>query len=261
MLREIAREVSRLLERGDGFALATVVASQGSVPGKVGFQMLVRRDGSQVGTVGGAGLERRVHEACGKAMAGGEQRLLEFDLSYKKEGGLDSVCGGSVTVFVHGVAAKPHVLLVGGGHVSHEVAKLCDGLDFLHSVLDSRPEYASRTRFPGAVECHAVAASSLEGRVDPTRYSHVLVAGHSYHEDIAVLTWLLPRFGGHVGLIGSAMKRKEFRERLRTAGVGEPQLERIECPVGLDIGAKTPAEIALSIVAGYLSHRRHMSGS
>ena len=253
MQRDIARELNRLVEAGEAFALATVVQTQGPVPGKLGFQMLVRADRSQLGTVGGAGLERQVHEACVEALASGESRLLHFDLSYKKEGGLDSLCGGAVDIFVHAVPRKTHVLLVGGGHINYEVAKLCDQLDFLHSVLDDRAEFASAERFPYAAGRFVLAADALgapEAGFDPARFTHAVVAGYSYKKDLAVLTWLLPRFAGHVGLIGSAFRKKEFHDRLRSAGVAEERLASMECPVGLDLGAETPAEIAVSIVAG-----------
>lgn len=252
MDRPFARAVSERLEDGRAFAVATVVAARGSVPGKVGFQMLVDPDGTSLGTVGGAGLEERVRAAAREAASTGESGLVEFSLSYLKEGGLDSVCGGVVSVFIHAVARKPHLLLVGGGHVGHAVARQCDALDWLHSVLDDRPEYASPQRFPHARGRHVLPADRLDGEVDPARFTHALVAGYSFRKDIEVLAWLLPRFEGHVGLIGSAMRRREFLRRLKGRGVPEERLARIECPVGLPIGARTPAEIAVSIVAGFL---------
>ncbi|MBI4231410.1 MAG: XdhC family protein [Planctomycetes bacterium] len=256
MQRDIARAVSERLEAGRPFAVATVVATRGSVPGKVGFQMLVDPDGTSLGTVGGAGFEEKIRAACLEAIRTGVSRAVAFVLNYKQEGGLSSLCGGSAEVFVHAQGCKPHVLLFGGGHVNLEVARLCEGLDWLHSVVDDRPEYASAERFPSARRRFCLAPDAFEGRIDPAAHTHAMVAGYSHEKDVAALAWLLPRFDGRVGLIGSAMRRREFLDRLRALGVPEDRLARIECPVGLPIGAESPAEIALSIVASFLDRAR-----
>src|SRR5947209_2766922 len=149
-MKAIQKKILELLGEGRAFAVATVAEAKGSVPGKQGAKMVFLPDGAQFGTVGGAGLEQKVKALCRKALDERKGGLVSFDLMYYKEGALDSLCGGSVRILVEYMAPLPHVLIAGGGHCGLEVAKLCQQLGYLHSVLDDRAEYASRERFRDA---------------------------------------------------------------------------------------------------------------
>ena len=139
-VKAVQQKILQLIEEGRAFAVATVAETRGSVPGKQGAKMIFLPDGTQFGTVGGAGLEQKVKGLCRKALEERKGGLASFDLMYYKEGALDSLCGGSVKVLVEYVAPVPHLLIAGGGHCGLEIAKLCDQLGYHHSVLDDRRE-------------------------------------------------------------------------------------------------------------------------
>jgi xanthine dehydrogenase accessory factor len=242
-------EVVRLLRARRPFVRATVVEATGSVPGKLGATMVVRDDGTTVGTVGGAALEEEVKRRAAGAIERHRGDLARFDLAAWKDGGLPSLCGGSVAVALEYVAPRPHVLLWGGGHVAEAVARLLPALEYDHSVADDRPDYVSERRFPGADRREVVAPGALFDRFDPSSYTHLLVLGYDAEKDLEVLCEASRRFPNTIGLIASAPKREHLYARLRERGVARESLARIRSPVGVPIGAETPAEIAVSVVA------------
>jgi xanthine dehydrogenase accessory factor len=248
---EILRRVVELLDRRTPFAVATVVGARGSVPGKIGARMIVLPDGTQHGTVGGAGLEEKVKALALEAIAHRRSGTHRFELTRRKPGGLDSVCGGGVEVFVEYMAPRPHLLIYGGGHVGEAIARVCDALDYAYSVADVRPEFASAERFPRARERFPLPPDAFFARADLSRYSHVLVLGHDHHADGEIVARSLEAgFDGYLGVIGSRTKRREFRDRCAARGIaGETFDARVTCPIGLPIDAETPAEIAVAVLA------------
>lgn len=256
MQRSILEECLRLTEARIPFAVATVVSAGGSVPGKIGFQMIVYSDGRQRGTVGGAGLEEKVKKQALENISTGKSGTYKFDLTYRKPGGLDSICGGTAEVFVEAVKPGPHILICGGGHVGLEVAHLCDQLEYPYTVLDVRPEFASAQRFPGARSAHAMGPEEFRSKVNLEQFSHIVICGHSYHVDEDLLAYFARQFSGYIGVIGSATKRKEMVGHLVEKGVPREILERVECPIGLSIGAESPAEIAVSILGAVIKNFR-----
>ncbi len=246
----LLREAAALAEEGVACALAVVAQATGSVPGKPGATMLVAIDGTSKGTVGGAGLEERVKRLCIEAIRSGEGGVHAFDLAGWKEGALDSVCGGSVTVAIHVVRPVPHLLLIGGGHCSEALARVCDVLRWSYTVVDSRPGYADEARFSRARALATQAPAAFAREADLSRFSHAYVMGHSHHEDGDAVIALLERgFAGHLGVIGSRSKLHAFRERAREAGLPGSAFDAVHSPIGLDVGAQTPPEIAVAVAA------------
>lgn len=254
--RKIMRLAGDLLDDGRAFALCTVVAARGSVPGRVGAKMIVLPDGQQHGTVGGAGLELRVHALALECLRKRRSASQRYDLAFFKEGGLDSLCGGTVDVLVEYMAPRPHLLICGGGHVGLEVARLSDQLEYPYSVLDDRAEFVARARFPGARALHHTRPEQFFPTADLTPYSDALILGYSHQVDTEVLYQCLQRFPGHVGLICSRLKRKQMWKRLQARGVSEQALARVEAPIGLPIGADSPAEIAVAILGGVIARHK-----
>lgn len=249
MDRRLLREALRLLESHQAFVRATVVKAVGSVPGKVGASMIVRADGSYVGTVGGAALEERVKELAVAAFGTRAGDLHHFDLQAWTPGGLPSLCGGSVDIAVEYVAAKPNLLLWGGGHVAQALATILPTLEFDYSVADDRPEWLGADRFPHADRREVVAPERLWEIFDPPTFTHLYLLGYDASKDLEVLASAIERFPNAIGLIASASKREHMFAGLRSRGVTREALSRVRSPVGLEIGAETPAEIAVSIVA------------
>jgi xanthine dehydrogenase accessory factor len=254
--RKVMRRAAELLDAGVSFAMCTVVGARGSVPGKAGAKMIVLADGTQFGTVGGAGLEEKVKDLGRQAIAERRNLTHAYELAFNRPGALDSLCGGAVEILVEFMGAVPHVLICGGGHVGLEVARLCDQLEYIHSVLDDRAEFASRERFPNARELHVGRPETFFPAHDLSSVSYVVLLGYSYKIDTEALYQAVTRFPGYVGLICSRLKRKQMFAKLRERGVGEEALARIEAPLGLAIGAETPAEIAVSILGSIIQHHK-----
>ena len=251
MRPSLLREAADLSERGVACALAAVVETHGSVPGKVGAAMLVTVDGTSRGTVGGAGLEEKVKALCREAIRTGKGGVHSFDLARWKEGGLDSVCGGTVRVAIHVLRPVPHLLLVGGGHCSLALSRVLDVLEWGYSVVDGRPGYATPERFPRARHLSTGPPAALVAQEeDLSRFSHVYVMGHSHEQDgEAVLELLARGYPGVVGVIGSRAKLRAFRERGEARGLSATAFDAVRSPIGVDVGATTPEEIAVAVAA------------
>ena len=248
----ILEAMVELERRGVRFVVAAVVEAVGSVPGKLGARLVLTTDGRQLGTVGGAGLEEKVKGLARAALASGRGGLHRFDLARQKAGGLDSICGGSVSIFIEVMKPRPHLILFGGGHVALAVARLCDVLEYRYSVVDDRPEFSSRERFPYAAETvTGHAADFFTDARDLAPYTHLYILGYSHHvdEETLAIALALPRFAGPIGLIGSRLKRTDLGARVAARGVDpEAFAARVACPIGLPIGGETPGEIAVAIL-------------
>ncbi len=259
MDRRLLREALRLLDARASFVRATVVETRGSVPGKRGASMIVRADGSTVGTVGGAALEERVKELAARAFETREGGLHHFDLKAWAPGGLPSLCGGSAEIALEYVPSRPNLLLWGGGHVAQALAHLLPTLDYDYSVADDRPEWIGAERFPEAERREVVDASRLWEVFAPEAFTHLYVLGYDAGRDLEVLATSLDRFPNTIGLIASASKRAHLFAQLRARGFPRERLARIRSPVGLPIGSETPPEIAVSIVAEIVRDRHPSS--
>jgi len=259
------------LERGESVAMASVIEASGSVPGKPGARLALTPSGARFGTIGGAGLELKVEDALRGMLNGGRQQVhekggrVETFVLYKDAKGeeatpLDSLCGGRVTVAMEVMDPMPHVLIAGGGHVGRAVAIVCDTLGWSHSVFDVRAEYADAERYPFASELHAGSVSGFLGGEDSdslVRFSDVLLLGHDWAVDQEFLLGMLGRIESgarpRIGAIGSTVKWNAFREAAVDAGVSEEAVDSVRCPIGLDIGADSPEEIAVAVCAEIMS--------
>ncbi len=249
MDRKLTRRALQLMDAHEAFVRATVVRASGSVPGKVGATMLVTGSGATYGTVGGAALEETVKELAAQVLVHRRGDLHHFDLQAWKPGGLPSLCGGSVDIALEYVAARPNLLLWGGGHVAKSLADLLPTLEYDFSVADDRAEWVGEERFPQAERREVVPPARLWEVFEPASYTHLYVLGYDAQRDLDVLERSVARFPNFIGLIASSAKRTHMFAELRRRGIGEEQLSRIHTPVGVAIGAESPAEIAVSIVA------------
>ncbi len=251
MDRGLLREATRLSDLHAPYALALIVGTEGSVPRERGGGMLLRSDGTFLGTVGGARLEEEVKAGLRKAFTEREGALRHYELRGWKAGGVPSRCGGSVDVAFEYVGGGPNVLIWGAGHVGRALGRALSLLEYDHTVADDRPEFLTRDRFPSARDLWAIEPANLSSRVrnEGHRFSHAYVLGYDCEKDEEVLTGLLGTVDGPIGLIASRTKRGLTLKALRKRGIEPQQLARIRSPVGLPIGAETPEEIALSIAA------------
>jgi xanthine dehydrogenase accessory factor len=247
--------VNAALAAGEPVALVTIVRAAGSTPQRVGAKMVVYADGRMLGTIGGGCYEADAFGKAREALRDRKPRLLHYELNddLAQETGL--VCGGQMDVYVEPIEPAPHLYVVGAGHVGFHLARLAASAGFRVHVLDDREKFANRDRFPEADE---VATDSIpewleRTRLTPASYVVVVTRGHRY--DLDALRALVRRELRYVGLVGSRAKTARMFEALRSEGVSTEALRRVHAPVGLDIGAVTPEEIAVSIVAELIAVR------
>jgi xanthine dehydrogenase accessory factor len=243
---EILEAMAALLREGVPFVAATVIASRGSTPRKAGARMVVAADGRLLGTVGGGAVESRVIERCRALLEAPEVERLSWELASEEAGGM--VCGGAMEFLLEPFGVRPRAFVFGAGHVSQALCRVLADVGFARTVVDRRADQASAVRFPGATCVLAEpAAAAREVPVGPRDFCVVVNPTHG--DDLEVLRALAPRSWAYLGLMASLRKRATILQALRDEGVPEAVLARIRTPVGLPIGAETPAEIALSIAA------------
>ncbi len=262
------------VEAGERVAIASVVQASGSVPGKPGARLAISSSGEKFGTIGGAGLELKVEKELQEILLrdlsdlrkkGGkvESFLLNRDGKGKEASALDSLCGGQVKVAMEVITPRPHILIAGGGHVGLSISKVCDSLEWLYSVFDVREEYCNRQRYPNAEGnfCSSVEEFLQKESSDSmTRFSDILLLSHDWSVDEEMLIGLLqlckegrrPR----IGAIGSKKKWSAFEKKAIENRVEKRLIDSVRCPIGLDIGADTPEEIAIAVCAEVLSLER-----
>ena len=253
---EIYTEILQLLASGRRGALATVIGSRGSTPGKEAAKMLVRDDGSTVGTIGGGCTESDVWALAREVIDTDRPLRKSFVLTPKhaEEEGL--ACGGVVEIFIEPVGS-PVVIIFGAGHIARSLVPLCKMAGLNTKVVDDREQFANRARFPDAGELIVTDFETCFEKLDvtPTSYIVIVTRGHKY--DQLVLSRAVRTSSSFVGLIGSRAKITRIFRTLLADGVPRERLESVKAPIGLDIGSRTPEEIAISIAAQLIAHRRH----
>ena len=253
---DIYEEITKLRKAGRKGALATIIQVQGSIPSYESSKILVRDDGSIVGTVGGGCVEAEVWSVAQDVMREEKPRRLHFNLNQNPEYDEGLVCGGSLDIFVEPILATPTLYLFGGGHVSLSIAKVATIAGFDTVIVDDRTAFANKERFPGAVETHAGPWEEILPKLRLNEFSYVVIATRGHKGDLTCLRWAVATQARYVGMVGSKRKLIEFYKVLEREGVPAAQLEQVHSPVGLDIGALTPQEIAVSVVAEIIAVRR-----
>jgi xanthine dehydrogenase accessory factor len=254
---QIFREIVRLRDAGLGAALATVIAVKGSAPAREPMKILVRADGTTLGSVGGGCLEEEVKRRAAQVIEEDRPARVSMSLTEADTPGGALICGGEVEVFVEPITA-PALLIFGGGHVSKAVATLASRVGFRVVVTDDRPEYASRARFPMAAETKVDYPDAAARSLPIDRATFVLVMTRTHADDRTILLELFHRGAQprYLGMIGSGAKARLTYDALAEQGVEKEWLKRIRSPVGLRLGARTADEIAVSIVAELIAVRR-----
>ncbi len=259
---DIWEEIVACRKRGEAAALATIVSTMGSTPGKDPMKMLVRGDGTFVGSVGGGCLEAEVWEHARTVMRSLRAMTVEFSLTERDYPDSGLICGGKVTVFIEPVT-QPTLHVFGAGHVGRATARLAADVGLRVVVYDDRPDMLADQRIPGAVQTVAGEYEALARETQLGDLAFVIVVTRGHHDDERVLRALAaarvrPRF---LGMIGSRSKRKILLQRLAAEGVPADWLESIVSPVGLPIGARTAEEISVSIVAQLIAECRGAPGA
>ena len=255
-MTDIYQEIVRLKAEGEEAALVTIVSATGSTPREEGAKMLVRADGSILGTIGGGSLEARVIKEAIRVIGQGKPKRLPISLTAREVEEKGMLCGGELEVFIEPILTPPTLYLFGGGHISLPLAKMGKLLGFKIVVIDDRAEFANPDRFPEAeitlAEDFAKSFSKL--KIDKSSYIVIVTRNHQY--DDIVLEWAVGTQAKYIGMIGSKAKTKAIFSHLLAKGITKRLLDRVHAPIGLEINAQTPEEIAVSILAEIIKVRR-----
>jgi xanthine dehydrogenase accessory factor len=221
--------------------------------------MVVYPDGSIAGTIGGGAMEAAIIREAMDAIAQGTSRMAHYELRDPESGDL-GVCGGEADVYIDVVASRPTLLVVGAGHVAVPVAEIGHMVGFRVVVLDDRAEMASEERFPTAEKRIVGDIAEKLGAlsITPNTYVVIITRGHAYDE--AALRVVVGSSAAYVGMIGSRRKVRTTFDRLIEDGISKDLVQRVRAPIGINIGAQTPAEIAVSILAEIVLVRRKEQG-
>jgi len=255
---DLYEEIVRLRKDGRRGAVATIVNVRGSIPSFKTAKMLVRDDGSIVGTIGGGCVEAEVWQAAREVMESERSRTLTFDLNNDPKYDTGLVCGGTLEIFVEPVLPPAELYIFGAGHVAESLYKIARIAGFDITVVDDREVYASRERFPEAQQVIAEDFDKAMAELSPSESSYIVIVTRGHHDDMRVLRWAVQTPARYVGMIGSKRKTISIFKELQREGLAAHLFDRVHAPVGLDIGAITPEEIAVSITAELIAKRRNV---
>ncbi|MBN2426520.1 MAG: XdhC family protein [Calditrichaceae bacterium] len=253
---DIYKKITELKEKRIPFALVTVIDTSGSVPRSIGAKMLVEINGKIHGTIGGSAVEKLVIASAVDIIKEGYSKRVSHNLLDYEEKDTGMVCGGEMEFFIEPVLTEERVFIFGGGHIALALSKILPMLGYSFSVIDEREEFVSRERFPEAIELLSGDAGKIAADLDITVNDYVIIITHGHKDDYKVLRSVFKRPCRYLGMIGSISKRTTIYKKLvEKDKAGQKDLDRIHCPIGLEIDAETPEEIAISMLAEMIKIR------
>lgn len=258
---DIYEEIIRLRQAGRTCALASIINTVGSIPASAMAKMLVREDGSIVGTIGGGAAELEVIEVAREVIAREKPQTVSFNLS--KRPGIDAgmVCGGSLDIFVEPIVPSPTLYLFGAGHTGLATYRIARSAGFDVVVIDEREAFANRERYPDAKDIVVADLDRAMAQLTPTTAAYIVSLTPGHLSDMRVLRWAIGTPARYVGMMGSRRKVTGIFQELQKEGVSPERLADVHAPIGLDIGADTPEEIAVSVVAELIACRRRCAAA
>ena len=254
---DIYEELTRLRRLGQKCAMATIVQVRGSIPSYESAKLLVREDGSMVGTIGGGCVEAEVWNAAREVIGTERPKHLTFNLGQDAAYDNGLICGGQLDVFVEPVVPAPRAFIFGAGHISKSLSKVSNLAGFATVIIDNREAFANRERFPEADEIYAEEYEDAFPKLDINETSYLIVVTRGHRDDMRVLKWAVTTRARYVAMIGSKRKVIGVVKELEKEGVPREAMERIYAPMGLEIGAVSPEEIAVSVAAEMIAVRRN----
>jgi xanthine dehydrogenase accessory factor len=254
---DVYDELYRLRRLGQKCALATIVQVNGSIPSYESAKLLVREDGSMVGTIGGGCVEAEVWNAAREVMETERPRHLDFSLGQDAAYDNGLICGGQLSVFVEPVVPQPRVFIFGAGHISKSLSKVAVLAGFETVIVDNREQFANRERFPEAAEVYAEEYDDVFGKLTIRDTSYVVIVTRGHRDDMRVLRHVVTTQARYIAMIGSKRKVIGVVKELEKEGIPRKAFDRVFAPMGLEIGAITPEEIAIAVVAEMIAVRRN----
>jgi xanthine dehydrogenase accessory factor len=257
---DIYEELVRLRRLGQKCAMATIVEVNGSIPSFESAKMLIREDGSIVGTIGGGCVEAEVWNAAREVMETEKSRHLNFNLGQDAAYDNGLICGGQLKVFIEPVIPYPRAFIFGAGHVSKSISKIANIAGFATVIVDNREPFANRDRFPEADEIFAEEYEDVFPKLQINSSSYLVIVTRGHRDDMRVLRWAVSTPARYIAMIGSKRKTIAVVRELEKDGVPRDAFDTVHAPMGLEIGAITPEEIAVSVVAEMIATRRQPGG-
>jgi xanthine dehydrogenase accessory factor len=255
---DIFEEIVKLRREGRRGAVATIVNVRGSIPSFKTAKMLVRDDGSLCGTIGGGCVEADVWRAAREVMEQEKPRTLTFDLNQDPKYDTGLVCGGTLEIFIEPIMPPAVLYIFGAGHVAHSLYRTAGDVGFAVTVIDDRDNYANRERFPLAQEVIAQDFDQAMSALEISEAHYIVVVTRGHRDDMRILRWAVQTKARYIGMIGSKRKTIGIFRELQKEGIPAESFNRVHAPIGLDIGAVTPEEIAVSITAELIAVRRRV---
>jgi xanthine dehydrogenase accessory factor len=258
---DVFDELVRLRNLGQKCALATIVEVNGSIPSFQTAKLLVREDGSLVGTIGGGCVEAEVWNAAREVMQTEKPRNMSFSLGQDAAYDNGLICGGQLEVLVECIVPQPSALVFGGGHISKSLSKVLDLAGFKVSIIDNREAYANPERFPEAASIHAEEYEDVFPKLAVNESTYIVIVTRGHRDDMRVLRWAVNTTARYIAMIGSKRKTIGVVKELEKEGIPRSAFERVFAPMGLEIGAISPEEIAISVAAEMIAMRRAPEGT
>lgn len=255
-MEDIYEAIVRFRREGRRAALATIVNVSGSAPSVESAKILVSDQGLVTGTIGGGCVEADVIQIAREVMTEGKPRRLSFDLKENPNFDTGLVCGGSLEVYVEPLLPTPLVYVFGAGHVGLNVYRAARLAGFEVVAADDRELFANRERFPEAKDIYAEPMDAIFAKLAPPSHAFIVIVTRGHRDDLRVLRWALGTPARYIGMVGSRRKVLTLRRELEKEGVSSARLALVHAPIGLDIGATTPEEIGISVVAELIGIRR-----
>jgi xanthine dehydrogenase accessory factor len=258
---DVFDEIVRLRRQGRKCAIATIVEVNGSIPSFESAKILVRDDGTFIGTIGGGCVEAEVWNAAREVIETEKPRHLTFSLGQDAAYDNGLICGGQLNVFVEPVVPQPKAFIFGAGHISKSLSKIAAIAGFETAVIDNREQFANRERFPEAAEVFAEEYEDVFPKLTVHSGTYIVIVTRGHRDDMRVLRWAVTTPARYIAMIGSKRKTIAVVKELEKEGLPRQAFERIFAPMGFEIGAITPEEIAVSVVAEMIAARRAPEGN
>jgi len=258
---DVFEELVRLRSLGRKCALATIVEARGSNPSYESAKLLVREDGSMTGTIGGGCVEAEVWTAAREAIETEKPKRLSFNLGQDAAYDNGLICGGQIEVFIEPVLPLPRAFIFGAGHISKSLSKVANLAGFATVIVDDRESFASLERFPEAEAVHAGEYEQVIPTLSINETSYIIIVTRGHRDDMRVLKLAIATPARYIAMIGSKRKVLNVVRELGKEGIPREAFARLHAPMGLDIGAISPEEIAVSVAAEMIAVRRNAASN
>ena len=255
MKENLLETIVDLKKSGDPAALAVIVRTEGSTPRKVGAKMIILKDGKAIGTMGGGDLEKRVIEEALGALRQGEPRIASFTLDIEK-GKLDMMCGGKLDIYIEPILPDEKLIIFGAGHITRALAPLMQMAGFQVLIVDDSPNFLKKENFPEIEDLKMRDMEEVAKELHSGPHTYIVLLSRGFSRDEAILRQLIQKDFKYIGMIGSTKKIITMSENLQKEGILKEALSKLHAPIGLNIGAETPEEIAISIAAEIIAVKK-----